>query len=256
VISVQNVTMAYPVPKRYREYLVHPLRPPRRIVALESLSLDVATGRCAALLGPNGVGKTTLLKLIGGLLYPSKGRVRVAGIDTTSHNLHARMRVGFVINDDRSFYWRLTGAENLEFFGALDNLQGVALRQRVAGLLEQVGLGQAGGRRVSDYSSGMRQRLAIARGLLADPEVLLLDEPTRSLDPLGADAIRELIAEEIHRERRRTMVLATNELGDVSALCDEVSVLRGGRITGAMRVDGAAETEIARFYRAHMQAPA
>lgn len=252
MITAHAATMQYPVPKRYREYLFHPLRPPRRVQALSEVDLQIDNGACVALVGPNGAGKTTLLKLLGGLLYPTTGSVRIDGLDTVEHNLSARRKVGLVINEDRSFYWRLTGIENLEFFGTLDNLHGSELRERTAVLLKLVGLAAAGDKRVSDYSSGMRQRLAIARGLLVDPEVLLLDEPTRSLDPLGAREIRRLISGEIHAERTRTIVVATNQLADVSDLCDRLLMIHHGSIVRSSQVTQSTEQEITELYQQTM----
>ena len=249
MINVEAVNMQYPIPKRYREYLLHPLRPLRRVEALNRVDLEIDDGDCVALVGPNGAGKTTLLKLLGGLLYPTRGVVKIDGLDTVRHNLSARRKVGLVINEERSFYWRLTGAENLEFFGVLDNLRGSSLRDRIAALLELVGLASAADKRVSGYSSGMRQRLAIARGLLADPEVLLLDEPTRSLDPLGADEIRRLIAGKIHTEKKRTLVVATNQLVDVVDLCTRLLVIHRGGIVSSTRVAKNTAEEITELYR-------
>ena len=174
MISLREATMMYPVPKRYREYLMHPFRSRRRVLALARIGLDIQMGDCLGLLGPNGAGKTTLLKLIGGLLYPTSGVVLIDGFDTAKKNSYARRKISFVINEERSFYWRLTAVQNLEFFGVLDNLSGDTLKRRIASLLEIVGLENAGAKRVSDYSSGMKQRLAIARAMLADPDVLLL----------------------------------------------------------------------------------
>ncbi|MCP3915096.1 MAG: ABC transporter ATP-binding protein [bacterium] len=249
MIALEDVTMRYPVPKRYREYLLHPLRAPRRVDALRDVSLQIGDGDRIGILGPNGVGKTTLLKLIGGLLYPSEGSVIIDGLDSTRDNRNARRKVGFVINEERSFYWRLTGIENLEFFGVLDNLPKRTLAARIPRLLDLVGLDDAGTKRVASYSSGMKQRLAIARGLLADPEILLLDEPTRSLDPIGAQSIRELIAGELHEQRRRTLVVATNSLADILQLCDRLNVLSDGRIVGTKETRGTDEPALVDYYR-------
>lgn len=250
MISVEDATMRYPVPKRWREYLLHPLRPAPRVMALEDVNVEIERGDSVALVGPNGAGKTTLLKLLGGLLYPTEGSVLIDGYDTVHHNLLARQKVGLVINEDRSFYWRLSGAQNLQFFGVLEDLFGEALHERIAEVLELVGLGHAGEKRVSDYSSGMRQRLAIARGLLADPEVLLLDEPTRSLDPVGARDIRRLISDGLHAQGGiRILVVTTNQIADVIGLCDRILVIHSNGIARAMRVEGRSETEITELYQ-------
>lgn len=249
MISVREASMYYLVPKRYREYLLHPFRPRRRVLAIEGVDLDIDAGDRVALVGPNGAGKTTLLKLLGGLLYPTHGTVRLDGRDTVRHTLAVRRKVGYVINEDRSFYWRLTGLQNLEFFGLLDNLHGQALRDRIAFLLPIVGLAGAGDKRVSDYSSGMRQRLAIARGLLTDPEILLLDEPTRSLDPLGANEIRQLISEQCRTEKARTLVMATNQFEDVNDICNRLVFINHHKIIRSIRVEGTVGEEIMDLYR-------
>jgi len=185
--------MSYPRPRRYLDYLLRPFARPQYFTALRGINLTIDRGECVALLGPNGAGKTTLLRLIGGLLFPTSGTVTVNRFDSYKNNDEVRGMVGYVLNEERSFFWRLTGRQNLEFFGALENLWGERLRYRIDSLIESVGLEDARDKHVSDYSSGMRQRLAIARGLLADPPILLLDEPTRCLDPIGAQAVRELI---------------------------------------------------------------
>ena len=236
MITVDNVTRRYPLPKRYREYLLRPFARSYS-TAIVDANLDIHSGECLGLLGPNGAGKTTLLKLIGGLLYPTAGKITVHGHDTEDDNHQVRKKVGFVLNEERSFYWRLTGRQNLEFFGALDNLQGSPLRDRINHLLHFVGLDNAGETRVSNYSCGMRQRLAIARGLLSDPEVLILDEPTKSLDPVGAEQLLKLISQEIQGRHETTVLIATHRLNVAESICDSVCVITEGRIVGCERVD-------------------
>ena len=154
-----------------------------------------------------------------------------------------------MINEERSFYWRLTGAQNLEFFGALDNLPRAVLQDRIALLLDVVGLGRASDRRVSDYSAGMKQRLAIARGLLCDPDILLLDEPTKSLDIEGASEVRELIRNDRVGGGARTVVIATNSLHDVTGLCGRLAIVNHSRIVASVVNLGSSEKEIEGFYR-------
>lgn len=231
-IAVRGVTMRFPIPKRYREWAMHPLRPRRVLTALEDASVEIRAGDRIAVMGPNGAGKTTLLKLIGGLLFPTEGEVTVNGLSTLHHNAAARKSVGFVFNEERSFYWRLTGVQNLEFFGALDNLQGRELRERIRELMQLVGLKAAGDQQVSGYSSGMKQRLALARVLLADPEVLILDEPTRALDPVASEEMVNLVLTDVHRGARKTLLIATHRPEEAATLCSKVMVIDRGRVKG------------------------
>jgi len=165
MIHVDNVTMKYPIPKRLSECFLYPLRKSQRRIAIRGVSLYVAEGACVGLLGPNGAGKTALLKLIGGLLYPTEGRVFVNGYETQKQNNSARQSVSYVLNEDRGFYWRLTGIQNLEFFAALDSLFGAKMRARISELLNLTGLNGAEDIPVSGYSSGMRQRLVCCHAI-------------------------------------------------------------------------------------------
>ncbi len=230
VISVRDVTMRFPIAKRYREWITSPFSPRRVCTALTHATLNVQCGDRIAVMGPNGAGKTTLLKLIGGLLLPTRGEVSVNGFNTLQDNVAARKSVGFVFNEERSFFWRLSGVQNLEFFGALDNLSGAHLRDRIHYLIGLVGLREAGDKPVSDYSSGMKQRLALARVLIADPDVLILDEPTRALDPIACDEMVDLILAGIYQNSRRTLLIATHRLEEAMTLCNKVMIVDGGRL--------------------------
>ena len=236
VISVRDVSMRFPIPKRYREWLSHPLRPRREVMALQHATAEIQAGDRIAVMGPNGAGKTTLLKLVSGLLFPTEGEVRVRGLSTLNNNAAARKSVGFVFNEERSFYWRLTGVQNLEFFGALDNMRGAALKRRIHELIHLVGLEGARDQMLSGYSSGMKQRLALARVLIADPEVLILDEPTRALDPVASDEMVNLILTDIHRGAQKTLLIATHRPEEAVTLCNKLLVISGGVIRGFVDV--------------------
>ena len=251
LISVRDVSMQFPIAKRYRELLLHPLRPRRASVALTNVNLQIEKGDRVAVMGPNGAGKTTLLKLIGGLLLPSEGNILVNGFDTLRHSQEARKSVGFVLNEERSFFWRLTAVQNLEFFGALDNLWGADLRQRIAELIDVVGLAQSAGKPVSSFSSGMKQRLALARGLIAEPEVLILDEPTRALDPVATEELTELILGRIHQGSRKTLLIATHSMEDVKKLCNKILIVSHGQVMGFETISDLAAQGISplQYYR-------
>ena len=193
------------------------------------MNLTIDTGDRVAFLGVNGAGKTTLLKLIGGLLYPTKGIIMVDGYNTVRQNLKARKNVGFVLNEERSFYWGLTGKQNLEFFGTLDNISPCVLSERIDQLINLVGLDYAADKPVSTYSSGMKQRLAMARGLISDPTTLILDEPTRALDPSAVIDVKKIILNKLHKDGR-TLLISTHRFDEAQDLCNKVCVMLGGKL--------------------------
>jgi len=200
--------------------------------ALKGITLEVPSGSIFGLLGPNGAGKTTLLKILSCLILPTEGTARIGGFDVVHHDRQIQRILGFVSSDERSFYWRLTGRENLRFFGSLYHLHGKDLTDRVSYLLERLELKDQADKPFGEYSSGMKQRLAMVRGLLHDPPVLLLDEPTRSLDPISAKHLRRFIAEELNGREGKTLLLATHNLQEAEQLCGRVAVLSSGRILG------------------------
>ncbi|MCP5157669.1 MAG: ABC transporter ATP-binding protein [Ectothiorhodospiraceae bacterium] len=198
--------------------------------ALRDVTFDVHAGETIGLLGPNGAGKTTTLKTIATLIYPTTGRVTAYGRDIFEDSYATRGMMGLVTCDERSFYWRLTGMQNLEFFAALYGLDPPTARVRIGSLLEALDLTAAARRPFHGYSSGMKQKLAIARGLLSEPRILLYDEPTRSLDPVSAQNIRQWVMEMRRRHPDQTHVIATNQLDEAEMLCDRIVVLAHGRL--------------------------
>jgi len=197
--------------------------------AVRDVDLTLPRGAALGILGPNGAGKTTFLKLLATLLLPDSGRLIVDGHDCAREGGRVRARIGLVTGDERSFYWRLTGRQNLSFFAALHDLDAARARARMAELSETLGLGPVIDARVDSYSTGMRQRLALARGLLHDPAVLLLDEPTRSLDPEAAAALRDRVAR-LAREGGHTVVLVTHAPEEARAICSHTARMTDGRL--------------------------
>lgn len=248
--------MRFPIAKRYREMVMHPFRPRRLFQALTSVNLEIEKGDRIAVLGPNGAGKTTLLKLIGGLLLPTEGEIVVNGYDTFRHNNAARKSVGFVMNEERSFFWRLSGVQNLEFFAVLDNLSASEVKERSRQLIRFVGLEDHVDMPVATYSSGMKQRLALARGLISEPEVLILDEPTRTLDPVACEDLINLIVERLHRHSGKTLLIATHRLDEVAKLCDKVLTINHGRIMSFDRISDLDRqgTTLSDYYRRNVLA--
>ncbi|MBW3574832.1 MAG: ABC transporter ATP-binding protein [Actinobacteria bacterium] len=197
-------------------------------IALHGVDLEVPWGGIVALLGPNGAGKSTLLRILGTTVLPDRGRAEVAGHDVVADPGAARRCLGLVLGEERSWYWRLSGRDNLQFFAALHGLRRSAARSRAAELLADVGLTEAADRRFDRYSSGMRARLSLARALLCEPPVLLLDEPTRTLDPMAASAFRGEVRRQA--EAGRAVLFATHDLHEAAAVASRVVVMAGGGV--------------------------
>ena len=228
-IAVEGLGKIFYSPAGLREMLRGRLYG-KAVTALADVSFAVQPGEIVCMMGPNGAGKSTLVRILGGLLLPSSGRARVAGIDAGAGTSEFRQRVAFVVGDERSFHFRVTGRGNLHYYAALHGLRPSEARRRAAELLDRVGLKEAADRRYLEYSRGMRQRLAIARGLLGDPKVLLLDEPTLGLDPKGARDLRAFLRDEIIRGTGRTAIVCSNDPTEARAMADRVLFLDGGRL--------------------------
>jgi ABC-2 type transport system ATP-binding protein len=235
--GVAHVNKSFPTKLSAAAWVRYLGHVPRRTV-LHDVSFEVHPGELFGLLGPNGAGKTTLLKMLATLCVPDSGEIRISGLDPMEQPMAVKQRIGFCTSEERSFYFRLTARENLRFFGALVGLAGEHLRKRVEEVAALVDLSYALDRRYDGFSSGMRQRLSVARALLADPCILFFDEPTRAIDPFHAKEIRTLIRDELVTRRGKTAVLATNSLEEAWGICDTVAILREGRIVakGAPRV--------------------
>jgi len=229
-IRAEKLTKVYVKRRSLREMALRPLRRAERITALVDLDLEVSAGEIFGLLGPNGAGKTTFLRVLAGLVLPTSGRALVQGVDVARDDRAVKRSIGFMTSDERSFYWRLTGRENLEFFGRLYGLDLGEARRVSASLLGVVEMEPVADRPFMGYSSGMKQRLAIARALLHDPPVLCLDEPTRSLDPIAAKHLRRFVIDRLNREGGKTILLATHNLQEAEELCGRLVVLDRGRV--------------------------
>lgn len=220
-VEIEHLTKIFRIPMR-RE----------RLVAVRDLSLCVEPGEVYGLLGPNGSGKSTTLKIVLGLVTATRGRTRVFGMD--SRLVRSRKDVGF-LPENPYFYKFLSGRETLRFFGRLCGLRGAALDARVDELLDLVGLTEAAGRRVGSYSKGMLQRIGLAQALVQDPGLLVLDEPTAGVDPVGSREIRDLIL--ALKARGKTVLLCSHLLSQVQEICDRVGILARGSLVREGRVE-------------------
>ncbi|RMH81659.1 MAG: ABC transporter ATP-binding protein [Actinomyces sp.] len=204
-------------------------------VALEGLDLTVHRGEVLALLGPNGAGKTTTVRLLDGVLRPDRGSATVLGLDPVSQGREVRRRTG-VLTENAGLDDRLTARENLEFTARLRGVERREARRRAGEALERFGMAELADRRTVGFSTGQRKRVALARALLHDPELLFLDEPTSGLDPAATRAVTDLIGA-LARERGRTVVLATHFLGEAGRVADRMAVLHEGRLHAVGRPD-------------------
>ncbi|HEY9427936.1 MAG TPA: ABC transporter ATP-binding protein [Gemmatimonadaceae bacterium] len=231
-VVLDGLTKSFPARRGWLETIRHPLSTQYQQV-LRGVSCTVREGEFFGLLGPNGAGKTTLFKILATLVLPDSGSATIAGFDVVQNAREVRRVLSPVIADERSLYWRLSSRENLELYGALQGLDRSASRRRAGELLEVVGLDDTGEKMVGSFSSGMKQRLLIARALIAYPRVLLLDEPTRSLDPVSARRFRAFLQEEIVGRQKCTVLLATHNAEEALELCDRVAVLNRGQLLAA-----------------------
>src|SRR3984893_18636460 len=220
-VAVEGLTKVFPVPFHRQS-----------VVAVRDLHLRVEAGEVYGLLGPNGSGKSTTLKIILGLVSPTRGKTEIFG--RNSDLVESREAVGF-LPENPYFYKHLTGAETLRFFGRLCRLSGATLKKRVNGMLELVGLTEARDRHLRGYSKGMLQRIGLAQALINDPKLIVLDEPTAGVDPAGSRQIRDLIVD--LKRRGITVLLSSHLLAQAQEICDRVGILADGVLVREGRLE-------------------
>jgi len=228
-VRIHGIAKKYPIRRRWSEAIRAPLAR-QYAPALRGVTFDVDAGEIVGLLGANGAGKTTLLKILSTLVLPDDGRAEICGLDVTRRAREVRALVAPVAADERSLEWRLNARENLLFYAALCGVRPADARKRVDELLERVELRASDNKLVGQFSSGMRQRLLVARALLREPRVMLLDEPTRSMDPIAARAFRNLVRDEIVERQGCTVLIATHDPEEALELCDRVAIMDRGRL--------------------------
>ena len=228
-INVAQLEKSFPPARSGWRAFLQPFEKPS-VVALAGISFEVRHGEALALLGANGAGKSTLLKILATLLLPTDGRAQIAGHDAVLDPRAVRRQLGYHAGSDLGFYSRLTGRENLRFFGRLNHLTKTAAAQRIAHLAGQFHLEEALDRQVRTLSSGTVQRLSLARALLHQPRVLLLDEPTRSLDAIAASEFRRFLKSEVLRNGDTSLLFASHTLPEVELLADRIAIIDSGRL--------------------------
>lgn len=228
IVIAENVSKIYRRPfPRLRKLLG---RKVDGVLALDKVNLEIQAGEIFGLVGLNGQGKTTLIKCLATLIEPNSGTIRIKGMNPKSDPTGIKRLVGLVSADERTFYARLTGRQNLNFFARLHNMPGGAAKRRIAELAEMLDFAEMLDRRFQELSSGNKQRLALMRALLSDPELILLDEPTRSLDPLAAEHLRKLVRENLNRRAGKTIFITSHNLEEVENLCQRIAILHRGQV--------------------------
>lgn len=227
-VEVRGLVKAFRSHRGFWQSVRWPRREPDKLV-LDGIDLSVEPGEVVGIIGENGAGKSTLLKIVATIITPTAGSVAVHGLDTVRHGGKVRALCTYTFGDDRSFYWRLTGRQNLTFFAAINDLHGADARERIVEVAESLHITRNLDEPFRFCSAGIRQRFALARALITRPRVLLLDEPTRSIDRTEAAEIWKHVR--AMAEEGVTVLLATHSLAEAAALCDRVLLLRNGRLT-------------------------
>ena len=217
MIQLENVSKAYPRQRKQRS----------AALAVDDISFTGQPGRVFSLLGPNGAGKTTTLRMIATILQPTAGSIRVAGYDTVSQATQVRSQIGFLTGSTH-LYDRLTPAETVRYFGCLHGLDRATIATRQDQLFEQLGIHEFASKRVGQLSTGMKQKVSIARTMIHDPSVVIFDEPTSGLDVITAHSIIELIRE--CRQAGKTVIFSSHIMSEVDLLCDDLAIINRGKL--------------------------
>ncbi len=223
-IDVKNLSKTYSIPS------LIPFHNKRQTRALQDISFSCPEGKISCILGPNGAGKTTTIKILAGLIDPDIGEVILSGISLADAPLQIRSQIGVLTPNERSFFWRLTGRQNLDFYASLYNLKGKIKRERIQEVLHITGLTDDADKPFRLYSAGMRQKLLLARALINRPSLLLLDEPTTHLDPLMRASVHQLIRDYLSNDNNPTILLCTHDLVEAQELSDHLIFLYRGSV--------------------------
>jgi len=227
ILEVEKLTKYFIPPLSFSRLIKLDFKHRRPTTALKDVSFSLKKGKILAILGPNGAGKTTLLKIIATLILPDKGSVVVSDWRLGTYDDKIKSFIGLISSQERSFYWRLTGRQNLEFFASMYGLKDI--KNRIEELLQLLQIDYAD-KRFDSYSTGMKQKFALARGLLHDPELILFDEPTKSLDYVSALNLRNFIKEDLVKKKGKTVIFTTHNMDEALDFCDLFMILHVGKL--------------------------
>jgi ABC-2 type transport system ATP-binding protein len=228
-IEVFNLTKYFSIRKSLKEIIFSPFKKKNKKLVLDNVGFEVKPATIFCLIGPNGAGKTTLIKILAGLILPDLGKVKVLGYDIIKEELKVKNSIGLFTGEERSFYWRLTARENLEFFASLYNLSKKEREKRINDLSRLLKVDNLN-IRFQEYSTGMKQRIALIRCLLNDPKLILMDEPTKNLDPLIANELRNFIKDELVERQGKTVFFCTHNLKEAVFLGKYLAIMDKGKI--------------------------
>ena len=229
MIEINNLCKEFYEPRTFLDYIIQPFGKGKAKIVLNKVNFNIKKGELFCMVGPNGAGKTTLIKILCTLVIPTSGTAFVNGYDVTVDEQKARESIGFVSGEERSFFWRLSGLDNLKFFAALYNIPYSKIPREIERVIKIAGIDEPN-KRFQEYSAGTKQRLSIARSLLKEPEILFMDEPTKSLDPMIAISFRKFIKEVLVLEHKKTVFFTTHQLNEAEDMADRLAILNKGTV--------------------------
>lgn len=236
VVEVENLEKFFVVERPILKQVLAGLAGRKKVLALEGINFSIQSGEILGVVGPNGAGKTTLLRILADLLQADGGLVRLCGHELGNGNHQMRRKIGYVPSDERSFFWRLTGRQNLRFFGRLYGLSSKESDKRISQSFRAFGFDSKGDQLFSDYSAGMRKKIAVMRAMLHRPCLLLLDEVTNSLDLMSAKLVKTFVREHISSTRDCASVWSTHRIEETGEICDKVVMIEDGQVSFCGRV--------------------
>jgi len=229
-VETFGLTKEFIPTKGFYHVVSNPFRKGEPILAVDNVTLQIKRGEIFSIAGPNGAGKTTLMKILSCLITPSRGNANVAGYNILKEDNAVKSSIGLISGDERSFYWRLTLKQNLYFFAALYNISAAQTRIKIAELAPLLEIESYLDRRFQECSTGVKQKLAIMRSLLNDPQVLFMDEPTKSLDTTTVKSLKNFIKEKLVRQQGRTVFFSSHNLNEVESFADRIAIMHKGQI--------------------------